>query len=231
MKKRKIKMALITKRWLSFAILGVVLVGLVGCGVADGNGVVILPDELPSEVEPVQGVVEQGTDELVDVDEVGVGEINEADETEGLDEIEIDEGRNNEDEQSEVNSDYEIETIIDAINDRVSWVIENRDSFRTVSNEYFDDYFDNGNIVSRSGYADFDEEGGWFFYVLSYNEDAHLIKASILHYRAPSYVIYFHDDIVIRLHPGDQSYPPTSVLDRHMLDTIAIVLEIAYKNP
>jgi len=79
MYKRKSRGCLIRKRWLSLVILGVMLVGLVACGVADGNG--ILPDELSSEVEPEQGVVEQGIDEPVD--EVGVGEINEADEEEG----------------------------------------------------------------------------------------------------------------------------------------------------
>ena len=66
MKKRKIEIALIKKRMLSFVFLGVVLVGLVGCGVVGDNGVdnsvVALPEELlvgDGEVDGI-GVVGEG---------------------------------------------------------------------------------------------------------------------------------------------------------------------------
>ena len=88
-------MALIRKRWLLFVIWGIMLGGLAGCGVANSNGVVILPNELPSEVEPEQGIVELDDDNSSTTDDKGAydlenKEVYEADGEEGLDEVKID---------------------------------------------------------------------------------------------------------------------------------------------
>jgi hypothetical protein len=63
---------------------------------------------------------------------------------------------------------------------------------------------------------------------LYYDESGNLIFASAVHYRAPWYIIYFHNDTVIRLIPGERGNEPANVLDEHMTDTVNAILDVAY---
>ena len=136
-----------------------------------------------------------------------------------------------------------IDEIVRDIDNRVSWIIEQRGSFINndglafydgnftyADGDVYKDYFDGKSLVYREGDMEYyDEIEGPVFYKLYYGIDGRLVFAEITQYRHPFYFIYFERDKAIRLIAGDIGNSEEEVFDDLMVNAISLCLENAYR--
>ena len=131
----------------------------------------------------------------------------------------------------------EIDLTLQCINERVSWIINNRGKrtfrsnnglddvfdglFTYIDDKPYDDYYYGINLVYREGdisYYDIIE--GPIFYHLFYDINEKLVFAKVIQYRYHTYAIYFQNDRVICFMRGDRF--EGKIIDNESLDDIEI---------
>lgn len=142
----------------------------------------------------------------------------------------------------------DIKSIIQSIDDRVSWINEllgNRDKksnyhadifegFTYKESEVYGDYYDSDTLVYREGNEYYDKIKGGVFYYLYYDKEGHLIYADILQYRHSTYCIYFnrfnYDDTVICIIKGERTNKAECFFDEYMINAMRLCFENAYTD-
>jgi len=112
----------------------------------------------------------------------------------------------------------------------VPWIHEQPRELTFESEIYIKSYFYNGDLIFRDAWLEYDPKiGGGISFRWYYSENGDLLFADVFQYRNHSYLIYFYDDSVIRLIPGELGNEPVTDFDMLMINAIALSLENAYR--
>jgi len=108
---------------------------------------------------------------------------------------------------------------------RPAWSNESLRGLTFDSNIHIAEYLYSGELILRSAWLDYYPEiGGVIHFVWYYGEAGELIFADVFQYRAPSYLIYFYDDAVVRLIPGERGNQPVTEFSLSMINAITLSL-------
>ena len=90
-----------------------------------------------------------------------------------------------------------VEITMQYIDERVAWIIDNKQNFTYKRSDFHEDYYHENSLVYRLFNIEVDTDGGADRYILFYDENGNIIFGDIGHYRSTMYSIYFHNDSIL----------------------------------